>query len=458
MPIPRKRIKIELKKINPSVLTPEKLKEQLNDVGLACKDTSLPRLEKFIEEVNARIPSGVTESFAILEPAKKPGNRLEGLAMDWESAANGNWQIMDYGYAADLEYIQYKEHFEWLLNNRPSFTGRAQTDNYERQYETVDSIKNFFADVTTSASSAVIKGVNKDALKAAMSNAISPLDDKSAKDYDKRDSRVMFLVDNYSQATNEADAIGVLAIDWHLIIKDYQVKKEALKHKTTLEVNIRVVLYDSLDALDADLKAAKAHFGNLSFGGALAIPPKDTTIKIYDKQPPADAETFKHSLPIKSVSDYLDVLVLFAPDLQIIGTIDNTNSSVATTYSKSVTTGFTFSSTQSLAFKAGFDAGVVFAKASFEFTFTISFTEQYSRSSTETISFSVPKAEKAFLYQGTLLTRVLRYDPAKDNYTYLEGASFLTEIFDTFKEAIPNKPPVLLRQFGEEEKGKKSRK
>ena len=97
MPIPRKRIKIELKKINPSVLTPEKLKEQLNDVGLACKDTSLPRLEKFIEEVNARIPSGVTESFAILEPAKKPGNRLEGLAMDWESAANGNWQIMDYG-------------------------------------------------------------------------------------------------------------------------------------------------------------------------------------------------------------------------------------------------------------------------------------------------------------------------------------------------------------------------
>ena len=458
MPIPRKRIKIELKKADPTALTPEKLKEQLKDVGLDCKDTSLPRLKKFIEEVNENIPSGITETYAILEPAKKPGNRIEGLALDWETAADGNWQIMDFGYSADLEYIQYKEHFDWLLETRPSFTGRKQTDNYVRQYESVESIKNFFADVTTSASSAVLKGINKASLNATMSNAISPLDDSQARDYDKRDSRVLFLVDNYSQSTNEADAIGVLSIEWHLIIKDYKEKKEALKHNTNLEVNIRVVLYDDLDALDADLKAAKAHFGNLSFGGFLAIPPVDTSVKIYDKQPPASADTFQHSLPIKQVSDYLDSLVLFAPDLQIIGSIDNTNSSVATSYAKSVTTGFTFSSTQSLAFKAGFQAGVVFAKASFEITFTISFTEQYSRTSTETVSFAVPKGEKAFLYQGTLQTRVLRYDPKKDSYTYMEAANFLTEIFDTFKDPIPNKPPVLLRQFGEEEKVRKSRK
>jgi len=95
------------------------------------------------------------------------------------------------------------------------------------------------------------------------------------------------------------------------------------------------------------------------------------------------------------------------------------------------------------------EAGVVFAKASFEFSFSISFTEQYSTSSTETVSFGVPAGQKAFLYQGTLRSRILRYDPAKDSYRYQEEASFLTTIFDTLKEPIPAKKPVVLRQLSE---------
>jgi hypothetical protein len=294
-----------------------------------------------------------------------------------------------------------------------------------------------------------VKGVDKSSLNAAMSNAIKPLDDQSAKDYDKKDSRVLFLVDNYDEKTKEADAIGVLTVEWHLIIKDYKVKKEALQHDTELEVNVRAVLYDSLDVLDADVRAIKAHFGGNVALLMRGIPPKDTTVKIYDQQPAADADTFLHSLPITEVSNYLDRLVLFAPDLQLIGSVDNTNSSVATTYAKSVTTGFTFSSTQTFGIKVAAEAGVVFAKASFEFSFSISFTEQYSRATTETVSFGVPQGQKAFLYQGTLLSRILRYDPAKNLYTYLEEGSFLTTIFDTFKDPIPNKKPTVLRQLSE---------
>lgn len=450
MPIPRKGVKIELTKADPSVLTAEKLKEQLKNIGLACADTSLPRLEKFIQEVQAEIPNGVVQTYGILQPAKSPANRVQGLAQNWEEAATGNWTIKDFGYSSELELIQYKPHFDWLAETKQNFTGRRSQDKYVRRYESVASIKDFFADTTTSASAAVVKGVDKSSLNAAMSNAIQPLDDKQAKDYDKSDSRVLFLVDNYDKEKNEADAIGVLTVEWHLVIKDYQEKKKALQHDTTLEVNVRAVTYDNLDVLAADVRAIKAHFGGNAALLMMGIPPKDTTVVIYDKEPPASADTFQHSLPITQLSNYLEVLVLFAPDLQLIGSVDNSNSKVGTTYAKSVTTGFTFSSTQTLGIKVGAEAGVVFAKASFEFSFSISFTEQYSRTSTETVSFAVPPGEKAFLYQGTLRSRVLRYDPSKDQYAYQEEAAFLTTIFDTFKEAIPSKKkPVVLRQLSE---------
>ena len=448
--IPRKGVKIDLKETTPTVLTPELLQQELHNVGLDCSNTSLKNLEKFINEVSAQIPSGVVQSYAILEPAKTKENRLAGLTQDWQTAATGNWEIEDIGYSHDLEYIQYPEHFDWLLANRTSFTGIRNSEHFERQYESVDSIKNFFADVTTTASSAVIKGVNKDTLKATMHNAIEPLNDTSAKDYDKKDSRVLFLVENYNPSTKDADMIGVLSIDWHLIIKDYKVKKEALKHNTKLDVSVRAVLYSDLLALDEDYRAAKAHFGPDGAVGFSAIPVKDNTVTVYDKQPPADEDTFRHSLPVVTKSDFADVLVMFTPDLQIIASVDNTNSNVTTSYAKSVTTGFTFSSTQTLGFKFGFDAGVVFAKASFEFTFTISFTEQYSKATTETVNFSVPPGEKAFLYQGTLQSRVLRYDPKTDRYTYLELGGFLSTIFDTFKTPIPNKPTKVLAQSGDQ--------
>ena len=450
MPIPRKGVKIELNKAEPSVLTPEQLKDQLKNIGLGCADTSLPRLQKFIDEVVAEIPNGVVQTYGILQPAKNPANRVQGLAQNWEEAATGNWTIKDFGYASELELIQYKRNFDWLVQNKQNFTGRTSTDTYTRRYDSVNSIKDFFADTMTSASAAVVKGVDKSALNAAMHNAIQPLDDTKLKDYDKSDSRVLFLVDNYDKDKNEADAIGVLTVEWHLIIKDYQEKKKALQHDTTLEVNVRAVTYDNLDVLAADVRAIKAQFGQNLALAMMGIPPKDTSLIIYEKEPPENADTFQHSLPVSQLSNYIDRLVLFAPDLQLIGTVDNSNSSVATTYAKSVTTGFTFSSTQTLGIKVAAEAGVVFAKASFEFSFSISFTEQYSTSSTETVSFGVPAGQKAFLYQGTLRSRILRYDPAKDSYKYQDDASFLTTIFDTFKEAIPiKKPAVVLRQLTE---------
>ena len=44
--------------------------------------------------------------------------------------------------------------------------------------------------------------------------------------------------------------------------------------------------------------------------------------------------------------------MLYAPNLQNVGSIDNTNSDTTTDYSKSVTSGFTFSTSQALSVEA----------------------------------------------------------------------------------------------------------
>ncbi len=71
--IPQKRVRINLAKAEPTLLTPESLKAELKNIGLDCKDTSLPRLERFIKEVDDALPNGVVQSYEILKPTKKKG-------------------------------------------------------------------------------------------------------------------------------------------------------------------------------------------------------------------------------------------------------------------------------------------------------------------------------------------------------------------------------------------------
>lgn len=129
-------------------------------------------------------------------------------------------------------------------------------------------------------------------------------------------------------------------------------------------------------------------------------------------------------------------MVLFSPDLQNIGSIDNTHSQATSVYAKSVTTGFTLSSTQTIQIGAEFEAGIVLVKGKFTVGFSISFTEQYSKTTTETINFSVPPGEMAFTYQGTLRSQILEYDPAKDAYSYKSSSLFLSPIMATTKDPI----------------------
>lgn len=233
------------------------------------------------------------------------------------------------------------------------------------------AVKKMFIDAATTTSASLVKGLVKDALESVSSNLLGQVTDHNIRDCAPGpQSTVIFLVDGYDDAKTNASSVGVLTVVWNLVVKDYKEKKKIPLHETTLSIRTHAVLYSSLDPMFADK---------------------------------------------------LTVIVLYAPNLQNIGSIDNGLSDTTTIYTKSVTTGFTFSASQSIGTEAVFEASIIIADAKVGFTLTFSVTEEWS-TSTESMSFSVPPGKKAFTYQGYVMAKHLIFDAKSGSYAYGSGA------------------------------------
>jgi hypothetical protein len=450
MALPIDKVKLSLKSATPTRLTAVGLKTQLTNIGLTCDDTLLAVLDTKIQEVRAQIPGGSIQSFGILQPRDTTEAALTGLLANLKDTATGNWTPDDVGqWQTKLAFIQQQDHFTWLKTNRSSTFGGIENNppQYSDIVATIDAIQKQFIMLGVNASATLIKGLDKTALEAILSNAIAPVTDKNASDYNpdsKWDSRLIYLVDNYNPVTKEADGVGVLTIEWLLRIKDYKVKKQEPSHDTKLTVKSRSILYTSGAPLEADYAASKAQFrehavalGVAALGG---IPINPTKVTIFPKRPPAVEATFNQSLLKKSQTGEVEVIVLYAPDLQIIGSIDNTKSATTTTYSESVTTGFTFSTTQELSIAASLEADFEVVKAGLTVTASISFTEEWSQSRTVSMSFEVPPGKKAFNYQGYILAEILSYDTKAGTYSYTgNSARCLTNVLTSTNDPIDKK-------------------
>lgn len=443
MTIPRVRIPVSLTKATPTALTVDALKSQLTDIGLTCPDSAKDKLAAYIAEVERDMPVGSVETYQLLKPAAVGEQALEGFQESYVESSTGNWEpdSTGFGYSTVLEYIQYPTHFDWLVANRPGFTGITNSPpQYSGKYASVDAVKQMFATVATDASATLVKGLDKASMESVLSNAISPLNDTNAKNYAPGpQTRVIFLVENYNPSTQEADAIGVLTIWWDMTITDYKEKKKDPLHQTTLLIKCRSVLYSSLDAMNADYLAVEAAFKSTAFA-VEGIPRPPAQVTIFTARPPADRDTFVKSLPKIATEDLLQVIVLFAPDLQLVGSVDNTASKSATTYTKSVTSGFTFTMSQQLSVSTKFAAGIVIVSGEVTLGLSLTFTESWSSSTTETMAFAVPAGAKTFTYQGYMMAQILTFDPESGLYTWGELARMLTNALVTSE--VPVIPPV----------------
>ncbi|MBF0145338.1 MAG: hypothetical protein HQL84_05665 [Magnetococcales bacterium] len=161
-------------------------------------------------------------------------------------------------------------------------------------------------------------------------------------------------------------------------------------------------------------------------------PPVKHELQIFDSLPAANETTFNAGIPGLNTENVAVSIILYSPNLQIVASLDNTNSSVTSTYTTSITQGFTFSTTQSVSITESVGVSIEVVTASVSTTFALSFTEQWSTSTTKTMSFSCPPGKKAFVYQGTLMSQSLKFDSGSNTYTWSgEAAKALTQVLVT---------------------------
>lgn len=456
-PIPVFKIPINLKKDTPSKVTPEELKQELNNIGLHCDETRVEKLEQYINETLEHFPNGKIQGFGIYEYQPPEAEEFSQKGFTTKSIfelANPisdihcNWEPADaVPYMTKLAVIGVPEHFDYLMDNYIGFAGKKEKQSYKKNDTTVNAIKSQFVKIATCISSTLVDEIDRDQMEAIFTKIIAPID-PGDDDYDSGlQNRNIYLVKGYTGS--QCEAIGISNVEYQLKINNYKDKKT--KHKSyNLDVTVRTVLYTDVNELEAEVNFIKSKFKNAMFFSHFDIP-LTAEVKIYDNMPPANEDTFIHSLPMEQTqNDIISTMVVYAPDLENIGCIDNTGSEGQAQYSKTITSGFNFTFGQKISGGIKYAAGALFTKAEFNINFEISFTEQWNSSQSETISFTVPKNSKAFLYQGYLQCAVLEYNTKTFQYSYKNRGRFLSNIIKTTPKPIDDIKPVMM--YTEKEK------
>lgn len=449
--IPIPKIQIKLDKDEPTKITAEELHEELNAIGLNCVLADVNHCEKYIESTIAKFPEGKVQGYQIysydspnIEEFLKCGCTKKNIAeiAVTDNDLHANWQPKDScPYMAQLAAVGFPEHFDFLKKNYLTFAGVQSSKTTTDETNTVDAIKTQFVEIASNISATLVEGLDKDMMEATLSRVIEPVA-PDAKDYDSGlVNRNIFLVNGYDPEASECEAIGVLNVEYQLVIKNYKEKKSE-HQEYTLSIEIRTSLYTDVTELMNEVMYLQSNFkGKMFFVGSIPYP---TEVEIFDVLPPANNDTFIKSLPlVQTEDDKISVMVLYTPDLEDVGCIDNTNSSGAATYSKSITSGFSIESTQLFNYTTNFSAGVGVVKGGISTSFEISFTEQYNRSQTETVTFSVPSGERAFLYQGYMKSMILEYNIRTFSYEYKEPGRFTTNMITTATDPIVQCPAYM---------------
>lgn len=445
MPFPVSQIPLDLTKDTPTKVDVAELRQELNAIGLTCRETTLSRLEKSKNEVLDRISDGEFEGFQFYHTADKAqiARHVQGgkplLSLDQvvllDGVPHAEWKPSSTVPFSELLYaVGQPGHFDLLKEQYLTFPGQESNQTYTGQRTTVEAIKDIFVEIANNIASAIVTGLNKPLMEAALANILRPVPE-GATNYDSGlQNRSILLVTGYDG--KYAQGIGVVNVEYRLQIKDYKEKKKGRHNESTLNVAVRAVTYTELKELEAEVAFLKAHLKNRMFVPE-GIPVPDSRVTVYKDLPAACYDTFIHALPLEQTeNDILPVLVLFGPDLENVGFADNTGSKSSVSYSKTITSGFT----SSLGFKLGagikMSAGVVFAKSEVTVNMEISFTAQWNTSQSETITYTIPGGEKAYLYQGCLHCAVLTYNVKTMQYHYDIPTIFRTNIIKTTEKSI----------------------
>ena len=277
-------IPIKLISHNPTALSADEITKQLNKMGLDCKYTQGELLKMNIDYVHKKIGNGPLQSFGIFydehnaaQIGNLPDNVDEALTQVLMSRfinkAFGNyveegWSEHSFGkYSRMLAVIQQKDNFDYLIKNFTDFT-YAKSPEYTmtENATTVEAIRQLFIDCAQRCTSAAVEGITKATLDAAFSNTIDSLNESDLEsDYEATGNRMIFLLKNYDGERKEADGVGVVTCDWHILIKNYREKKSEIQHETTITTSARSVLYTDAELLEKHYNSVMSREKALSY-------------------------------------------------------------------------------------------------------------------------------------------------------------------------------------------------
>jgi len=170
----------------------------------------------------------------------------------------------------------------------------------------------------------------------------------------------------------------------------------------------------------------------------LSFPTRIVKTKIYDRKPLACEETFLHSMYLEPRPDYIDTVVLYAPNMELLQVVDNLSSPATISYKQAISKGFTFAMTQSVTAGVAFEAQFAIAKTTFSFELTLSFSESWTTTVTEEKACSVPPYSRVFFYQGIMSASVMRYETETFKFYYMpnDEGKYKANILKATEKAI----------------------
>ncbi|MTJ81251.1 MAG: hypothetical protein F8N37_09560 [Telmatospirillum sp.] len=173
----------------------------------------------------------------------------------------------------------------------------------------------------------------------------------------------------------------------------------------------------------------------------MAIPPPKASLTIFPSMPTETQDTFSKGVQALGTNGQQISLILFSPNLQLVASMDNSNSDATCSYQVSVSTGFTFSSTQSFSISETAGVSIEVVTVETTITYALSFTEQWNTTRTETMTFDCPAGKKAFVYQGTLMSRQLGFNTQTGKFAWTTpAATALTELLVTSRTPVGRAP------------------
>ena len=174
----------------------------------------------------------------------------------------------------------------------------------------------------------------------------------------------------------------------------------------------------------------------------MPIPPPSYGLTIFEGDPGAPTEqVFNQGIPSTNTDKDSLSIVLFSPNLQLIQSLDNSQSDATSTYSTSISRGFSFSTSQQISISTKVGVSIEIVTVEQTITFALSFTEQWTETKTLTYSFSCPPGKKAFVYQGTLVSKLMAFDAENGKYSWMSAPSTaLTDLVVTTRSPIGSAP------------------